>query len=79
MLLRTGEMARFVSKHLNVKVPNWIIDKLTRSPDKLKASIEIFAELVDGLRHLCQGIHVIPLGWHAKVPSFLDAARLATL
>lgn len=79
MLLRTGEMARFVSKHMNVKVPDWIIDKLTRSPDKLKASIEIFTDLANGLRHLCQGIHIIPVGWYANVPKFLDAARLATL
>jgi len=79
MLLRTGEMARFVSKHMKVKVPDWIIDKLTRSPNKLKASIEIFTEQVKGLRDLCQGIHIIPVGWYAKVPKFLDAAKLGTL
>lgn len=79
MLLRTGEMARFVSKHMNVKVPNRIVEKLTRSPDKLKASIEIFTELVGGLRDLCQGIHIMPVGWYAKLPKFLDAAKLSTL
>jgi 5,10-methylenetetrahydrofolate reductase len=79
MLLRTGEMARFVNKHMNVKVPEHIIDKLTRAPDKLKASIEIFTELVNGLRHLCQGIHIIPVGWYSKIPKFLDAAKLSTL
>jgi 5,10-methylenetetrahydrofolate reductase len=79
MLLRSAEMARFVSKHMNVNVPDWIIEKLTRSPDKLKASIEIFAELVSGLRDLCQGVHIIPVGWYSKVPKFLDAAKLATL
>ena len=39
-------------------------------------SIEIFAELVNGLRDLCQGIHIIPLGWYDKLPMFLDEARL---
>ncbi len=79
MLLRTGEMARFVGKHMNINVPNRIVDKLTRAPDKLKASIEIFTELVGGLKDLCQGIHIIPVGWYAKVPKFLDAAKLSTL
>jgi len=79
MLLRTGEMARFVNKHMNLNIPEWIIEKLARSPDKLKASIEIFTEMVSGLRDLCQGIHIIPLGWYSQVPKFLDAARLATL
>ncbi len=79
MLLRTGEMARFVNKHMNLKVPDRIIDKLLRAPDKLKASIEVFSELVNGLRDLCQGVHIIPFGWYAKLPKFLDAAKLATL
>ena len=79
MLLRTGEMARFVRKHMNVKVPDHIVDRLTRAPDKLKASIEIFAELVAGLKDLCQGIHIIPVGWYSKIPKFLDAAKLSTL
>jgi 5,10-methylenetetrahydrofolate reductase len=76
MLLRTGDMARFVKKHMNVNVPDWIIDKMTRAPDKLKASIEIFTELVSGLRDLCHGIHIIPVGWYSKIPRFLDAAKL---
>ena len=76
MLLRTGEMARFIQKQMGINVPDWIIDKMTRAPYKLKASIEIFAELVNGLRDLCQGVHIIPLGWYDKLPLFLDAARL---
>ena len=72
-------MARFVRKHMNVKVPDHIVDRLTRAPDKLKASIEIFAELVAGLKDLCQGIHIIPVGWYSKIPKFLDAAKLSTL
>lgn len=76
MLLRTGEMARFIKKQLGVNVPDWIIEKMTRSPYKLKASMEIFAETVNGLRDLCQGIHIIPLGWYNKLPMFLDEAKL---
>lgn len=76
MLLRTGEMARFIQKQLNIDVPDWIIDKMTSAPYKLKASMEIFAELVNGLRDLCHGIHIIPLGWYQKLPMFLDEAKL---
>ena len=76
MLLRTGEMARFIQKQLNIEVPDWIIDKMTSAPYKLKASIEIFAELVNGLRDLCHGVHIIPLGWYEKLPMFLDEAKL---
>ena len=76
MLLRTGEMARFIKQQMHLDVPDWIIDKMTRSSSKLKASIEIFAELVNGLRHLCHGVHIIPLGWYDELPRFLDEAKL---
>ena len=76
MLLRTGEMARYLKKQMNYDIPEWIIDKMTRAPYKLNAAIEIFAELVNGLRDLCQGVHIIPLGWYDKLPRFLDEARL---
>jgi methylenetetrahydrofolate reductase (NADH) len=76
MLLRTGEMARYLKKQMNYDIPDWIIDKMTRAPHKLNASIEIFAELVTGLRDLCQGVHIIPLGWYDKLPRFLDEAGL---
>lgn len=76
VLLRTGGMARYIKKHLGYDVPDWIIEKMERSPDKLKASIEIFTHLVTGLRDICQGIHIIPLGWYAKLPRFLDEAKI---
>lgn len=76
MLIRTGEMARFLRDQMNMNVPDWIINKMTSAPYKLKASIEIFAELVNGLRDLCQGVHIIPLGWNEKLPKFLDEAKL---
>lgn len=49
---------------------------MTRAPDKLKASVEIFVHLVEGLKDLCQGIHIIPLGWYSQLPKFLNAAKL---
>jgi methylenetetrahydrofolate reductase (NADH) len=76
VLLRNGEMARFIQKHLHIDIPDWIIEKMTNAPDKLKASVEIFAHLVDGFRDVCQGVHIIPLGWYSKLPKFMDAAKL---
>ena len=57
-------------------VPDWIIQKLAREPDKQKASIEIFTDIVTGLKDLCQGVHIITIGGEEKLNLYLDSAKL---
>jgi len=77
MILRTAGMARFLNRHLRSgMVPEWIIQKLARAPDRQKASIEIFSDIVTGLKDLCQGVHIITIGGEEKLKLYLDAAKL---
>ena len=77
MILRTAGMARFLNRHLRSGlVPDWIIQKLSRAPDKQKASIELFADIVSELKDLCQGIHIISMGGEDKLRLYFDAAKL---
>jgi len=77
MILRTAGMGRFLNRHLKSGlVPEWIIQKLGRAPDKQKASTEIFADTVSALKDLCQGIHIITIGGEEKLKYYLDAAKL---
>ncbi len=77
MILRTAGMARFPNRHLRPGlVPEWMIQKIAKAPDRQKASIEIFTELVNGLTDLCQGIHIITIGGEEKLKYYLDAAKL---
>jgi 5,10-methylenetetrahydrofolate reductase len=77
MILRTAGMAQFLNRHLRSGlVPEHIIKKMAKAPDKQKASIEIFTEIVRGLKDLCQGIHIITIGGEDKLRHYLDAARL---
>ena len=77
MILRTAGMARFLNRHLRSGlVPEWIIQKLARAPDKQKASVEIFTDIVTGLKDLCQGVHIITIGGEEKLKLYLDAAKL---
>jgi len=80
MILRTAGMAQFLNRHLKSGlVPDWIIKKLAKAPDKQKASIEVFTEIVSGLKDLCQGIHIITIGGEDKLRYYLDAAKLKRL
>ncbi len=77
MILRTAGMGQFLNRHLKSGlVPEWAIKKLARAPDKQKASIELFADIVTGLKDLCQGIHIISIGGEEKLKYYLDAAKL---
>ena len=77
MILRTAGMAQFLNRHFKSGlIPEWIIKKLAAAHDKEKASIEIFADLVNGLKDLCQGIHIITMGGEERLRLYLDAAKL---
>ena len=77
MILRTAGMAQFLNRHFKSGlVPEWIIQKLAKAPDKQKASIELFADIVTGLKDLCDGIHIITIGGEEKLRHYLDAAKL---
>ena len=77
MILRTAGMARFLNRHLKSgMVPEWMIQKLNSSPDKLQASVDLFADIVNGLKDVCQGVHIITIGGEEKLRHYLDAAKL---
>jgi 5,10-methylenetetrahydrofolate reductase len=77
MILRTAGMAQFLNRHFKSGlVPDWIIKKLSSAPDRQKASIELFADIVGGLKDLCQGVHIITIGGEEKLRHYLDAAKL---
>jgi 5,10-methylenetetrahydrofolate reductase len=80
ILVRSAEMGLFLNKHVKPgMVPNHIIEKLAKAPDKEKASIEIVSDLVKGLRDICQGVHFIPIGAEDRISKYLDAAKLSSL
>ncbi len=77
ILVRSAEMGLFLNKHVKSGlVPNHIIEKLAKAPDKEKASIEIISDLVKGLKDICQGVHFIPIGAEDRISKYLDALKL---
>jgi methylenetetrahydrofolate reductase (NADPH) len=77
IILKTASTAHFLNRYVkNGLVPNHIIQKLAKSPQKEKASIEIFTDIIKGLKDVCQGVHLVPMGWEDKISKFLDAAKL---
>ena len=77
VLLKSAGMAKYMNKNVaGVFVPDDLIEEMTKTQDKSATSIEIAARLIKELKPICQGIHVMPIGWDKKVPLVLDAAGL---
>jgi len=77
VLLKSAGMARFMNKNVaGVFVPDDLIQEMDSTKDKSAKSIDIAARLIKELRPICQGIHIMPIGWDKKVPLVLDAAGL---
>ena len=75
--LKSAAMARFMNKNVaGVFVPDELIDKMAKAEDKTAAGIEIAADLMKSLKGVCQGVHLMAIGWEKKVPAILDAAGL---
>jgi 5,10-methylenetetrahydrofolate reductase len=75
--LKSAGMARFMNKNVSgVFVPDELIEKMTGAEDKTQMGIAIAAELIKELKGMCQGVHIMAIGWEKKVPLVLEAAGL---
>jgi len=79
ILLKSPAMAKFLNEHVaGVRVPEAMISELA-SVDKDKRpekSVEIAARLIQELKGLCQGVHIMSLGWERYLPAVLEKAGL---
>jgi len=75
--LKSAGMARFMNRNVaGVSVPEALIDKMSDAEDKAQTGTQIAADLIKGLKDICQGVHVMAIGWEKQVPAILDAAGL---
>jgi len=75
--LKSGGMARFMNKNIaGISIPEELIDKMSKTEDKVRTGLEIAANTIRELKGMCQGVHIMAMGWEKKVPAMLDAAGL---
>ncbi|MCK4418382.1 methylenetetrahydrofolate reductase [Candidatus Aerophobetes bacterium] len=79
VLLKSAGMARYMNKNVaGVSVPEKYIKMMAeaKKEERAKVSIQIGAELIKGMKGLCQGVHIMPLGWERYVPKLLEVSGL---
>lgn len=79
VLLKSPAMARYMNENVaGVTVPDELINELASvsREDRPKKSVEIAGRLIRQMKDMCQGVHIMPLGWDKYVPAVLDEAEL---
>ncbi len=73
-------MVKFMNNNVaGVHVPDEMIEELRADKEKTKAGItgvEIAARIIRECRPYCQGVHIMALGWEAKIPDLLKLAGI---
>jgi 5,10-methylenetetrahydrofolate reductase len=77
VLLKSAGMAKYMNRNVaGVFVPDNLIQEMTDAQDKVAASVGIAARLINEMRPMVRGVHIMPIGWDKHVPKVLDAAGL---
>lgn len=77
ILLKSAGMARFMNENVaGVHVPEPLIQEMAAAENRVQTSISIAARLIGEIKDLCQGVHIMPIGWERHVPAVLNAAGL---
>ena len=78
LLLKSVGMIRYMNRHeTQVKVPESIITRIQKAPDKVRECIQVAAELVVALKEEgYRGVCLSTLGWEDKLGEILNEAGL---
>jgi 5,10-methylenetetrahydrofolate reductase len=77
--LKNAGMAKFMNANVaGVHVPDDLIQKMSAAPkeDREKTGIQIAAGLIKQMKPLCQGVHIMAIGWEKRVPEIMAVAGL---
>jgi len=80
VVLKSAGMAKFMNKNVaGITVPDSLIKEMeeTKAEDRKKKAVEITARIIRNIKQLCQGVHIMPLGWDELVPEIIKQAELS--
>lgn len=77
IMLKSGNMARSFNANVpGINVPDAIIDRMDAAASstnaRRRASAEIAANIISDIRPMCQGTHIMAIGWEALIPSVIE-------
>ena len=80
IVLKGPGMARFMNQNVaGVSVPDSLVAEMeeVKREDRKKKAVEIAARIIRQVKPLCQGVHIMALGWEESVPDIIQQAGLS--
>jgi 5,10-methylenetetrahydrofolate reductase len=77
--LKNAGFAKFMNANVaGIRVPDDLIQKMAAAAkeDREKTGIQIAADLIKAMKSMCQGVHIMAIGWEKKVPQIMAEAGL---
>lgn len=77
IMLKSGNMARNFNANVpGITVPDTTISRMDAAASSVntrrRASAEITAEIITDIRPMCQGVHIMAIGWESLIPSVIE-------
>jgi 5,10-methylenetetrahydrofolate reductase len=79
VIIKSAGMANYMNNFVpGVHVPDEMIKPLKEASkeDRPKVSIELMAKFIEEVKPMCQGLHIMAMGWERYVPEMLDMCSL---
>ncbi|MFZ5450008.1 MAG: methylenetetrahydrofolate reductase [Thermodesulfobacteriota bacterium] len=77
LLLKSVGMARYINRHLEIKIPEEYINRIQKAPDRVRECVQIAAEFAAAIKEKgFPGVLISTIGWEDKLSSILGAAGL---
>lgn len=77
IMLKSGNMARtFNGSVPGISIPESLIRELDGTEDRREKSAEIASRVIREIQPMCQGVHIMAIGWESLIPGVLEAAEI---
>ena len=77
IMLKSARQARYMTEKIpGVVVPDDLTGELERAGDVARTSIRMAGALVRDVAPMCQGVHIMAIGWEHRIPEVMEAARM---
>jgi methylenetetrahydrofolate reductase (NADPH) len=80
VILKSAGMARFMNSNVaGISVPESIIQEMedTGKDDRKRKAVELSARIIRQVKPLCQGVHIMAMGWDELVPDIISEAGIS--
>ncbi len=78
--IKSVKMATYMNERVpGVDIPQALIQRVANAKEKgnvIEESLTIAAQTIEPLKSLCNGIHIMAIGWEKHVPAILDRSGL---